>query len=151
MLKNLDPLLTPELLGVLAAMGHGDELVLCDANFPADSLARTTTHGRPIRLAGANAPQATSAILSLLPLDSFVETPAMRMAVGDDPDALPDVHQEVQEAIDAAAGRRLPLGALERFAFYERARSAYAIVATGERRFWGCFVFAKGVIPPEGA
>jgi L-fucose mutarotase len=151
MLKNLDSLLTPELLEVLAAMGHGDELVLCDANFPADSVARTTTHGRPIRLAGASAPQAACAILSVLPLDSFVETPVLRMAVGDDPDALPDVHREVQEEVDAAAGLTLPLGALERFAFYERARSAYAIVVTGERRFWGCFVFAKGVVPPEGA
>jgi L-fucose mutarotase len=150
MLKNLDPLLTPELLGALAAMGHGDELVLCDVNFPADSLSRTTIHGRPIRLAGANAPRAARAILSLFPLDSFVEEPALRMAVGDEPDALPDVHREVQEAIDAAVGRPTPLGALERFAFYERARSAYAIVATGERRFWGCFVFAKGVVPPDG-
>jgi L-fucose mutarotase len=149
MLRNLDPLLTPELLEVLAAMGHGDELVICDANFPADSVARTTTHGRPIRLAGANAPQAARAILSLLPLDSFVDTPALRMAVGGDPDALPDVHREVQEAIDAAAGQSLPLGAIERFAFYDRARSAYAVVVTSERRFWGCFVLAKGVVPPE--
>jgi L-fucose mutarotase len=150
MLKNLDPLLTPELLQVLAAMGHGDELVLCDANFPADSVARTTTHGRPIWLAGANAPTATQAILSLMPLDTFVETPALRMAVTDDPDALPDVQREVQEAIDDAVGRALPLGALERFAFYERARSAYAVVANGEQRLWGCFVFAKGIVPPEG-
>jgi L-fucose mutarotase len=150
MLKNLHPLLTPELLAALAAMGHGDELVLCDANFPADSVARTTTHGRPIRLAGANAPEAARAILSLLPLDSFVDTPALRMAVTDAPDSLPDVQREVQKAIDAAAGRTLPLGALERFAFYERARCAYAVVATGERRFWGCFVFAKGLVTPDG-
>jgi L-fucose mutarotase len=150
MLKNLDPLLTPELLEVLASMGHGDELVLCDAQFPANSVARTTAYGRPVRLAGANAPQAARAILTLLPLDDFVETPALRMEP-DDATALREVQQEVQEAVDAAAGRPVPLGALERFAFYERARSAYAVVATGERRFWGCFIFAKGAIPPDAA
>jgi L-fucose mutarotase len=151
MLKNVDSLLTPELLAVLAAMGHGDELVLCDANFPADSVARTTTHGRPIRLAGANAPRAACAILSVLPLDSYVETPGSRMAVDGDPSALPEVQREVQSEVDAAAGATLTLGAIERFAFYDRARSAYAVVATGERRFWGCFVFAKGIVPPESA
>jgi L-fucose mutarotase len=150
MLKNLDPLLTPELLGVLAAMGHGDELVLCDANFPADSVARTTTHGRPVRLAGADAPTAARAILSLLPLDEFVGVPVSRMEVSGEPETLPPVQQEVQAVVDAAAGRSLPMGSVERFAFYERARSTYAVVATGERRFWGCFTFTKGVVPPSG-
>jgi len=147
-LKNIDPLLTPELLEVLAAMGHGDDLVLCDANFPAESVARRTVHGRAIRLSGADAPRAARAILSLLPLDDFVETPALRMEVQDDPGAVPAVQQAVQVEVDAASGRALPMGAVERFAFYEQAARAYAVVASGERRFWGCFIFKKGVVEP---
>jgi L-fucose mutarotase len=149
MLKNIDPLLTPELLLVLAEMGHGDDLVLCDANFPAESVAATTTHGSAVRLPGISVPAAARAILSLLPLDDFVDAPVARMAVGDDPQAIAPVQQEVQEAVDAAAGRPLPMQPVERFAFYEAARSAYAVVATGERRFWGCFILKKGVVPPE--
>jgi len=98
MLKNLNPLLTPELLYVLAAMGHGDDLVLCDANFPAESVARTTVYGRPVRVAGADAPSAARAILSVLPLDEFVDVPASRMEVSDDPQVVPPVQQEVQPA-----------------------------------------------------
>lgn len=149
MLKNVHPLLTPELLHVLALMGHGDDLVVCDANFPADSVARATVHGRAVPLAGSDAPGAIGAILSVYPLDTFVETPALRMAPDDTPhDQLPAVQREVQAIVDADAGRPLPLGPVERFAFYDLARRAYAVVATGERRFWGCFVLKKGVIPP---
>ncbi|HVC88731.1 MAG TPA: RbsD/FucU domain-containing protein [Gaiellaceae bacterium] len=151
MLKNLNPLLTPELLSVLAEMGHGDDLVLCDANFPAESVARTTAHGRPIRLVGVDAPAAARAILSVLPLDEFVEVPVSRMEVAGEPQTVPAVQQEVQMVVDAALGRCLAMGPVERFAFYELARSAYAVVATGERRFWGCFVFKKGVVPPDSA
>jgi L-fucose mutarotase len=149
MLRNLDPLLTPELLYVLAAMGHGDEIVVCDANFPAESVALHTAHGSVVRLPGADAPAAVRAILSLLPLDTFVETPAFRMEVVGAPEELTDVQVEVQAEVDRAAGRGLPLGSLERFAFYEAAAKAYAVVATGERRFYGCFVFKKGVVPPD--
>lgn len=148
MLKNLDPLLTPELLSVLAEMGHGDDLVLCDANFPAESVARSTMHGRPVRLAGADAPAAARAILSVLPLDEFVDVPVSRMEVSDDPQAVPPVQQEVQAAIDAVMGRPLSMQPVERFAFYAASQQAYAVVATGERRFWGCFLFKKGVVPP---
>ena len=148
MLRNLDPLLTPELLYVLAAMGHGDDLVVCDANFPAESVAETTTHGSVIRLPGADSTSAARAILSLLPLDEFVDAPAARMEVVGSPDELPEVQREVQAEIDAAAGRSWPMGSIERFAFYDAARRAYAVVATGERRFYGCFIFKKGVIPP---
>jgi L-fucose mutarotase len=148
MLKHVHPLLTPELLHVLALMGHGDDLVVCDANFPADSVARTTVHGRAVPLAGADAPAAIEAILSAFPLDSFVDQPALRMAADEAPDELQPVQQAVQAIIDADAGRSLPLGGVERFAFYDLARRAYAVVATGERRFWGCFVLKKGVIPP---
>ncbi|MGZ4316486.1 MAG: RbsD/FucU family protein [Gaiellaceae bacterium] len=149
MLRNIDPLLTPELLFVLAAMGHGDELVVADANFPADSVGRQTAHGRAIRLPGASAPVAVRAILSLLPVDELVEEPVRRMAIDGSPDEVPPVQRELQAEVDRALGRSLPLGALERFAFYEASRRAYAVVATGERRFWGNVLVKKGVVPPE--
>jgi L-fucose mutarotase len=148
MLKNVHPLLTPELLHVLALMGHGDDLVVCDANFPADSVARSTVHGRAIQLAGLDAPAAIAAILTVFPLDSFVEAPVMRMAPNDTPDELAPVQQDVQAIVDADAGRPLPLAGVERFAFYDLARGAYAVVATSERRFWGDFVLRKGVVEP---
>jgi L-fucose mutarotase len=149
MLKNLDPLLIPELLTVLAEMGHGDELVLCDANFPAESVARSTTHGRPVWLAGADAPAAARAILSVLPLDGFVDAPVLRMEVSGDPQAVPRVQQEVQAAVDdATAGSAAAMQPLERSAFYDASKRTYAVIATGERRLWGCFIFKKGVVPP---
>lgn len=144
MLKNIDPLLTPELLHVLASMGHGDELVLCDANFPAASVARLTAHRRPVHLPASSAPAAAAAILSVLPLDDFVPAPVSRMEVTGDPQSVPDVQREVQALVGDAG-----IEAIDRLAFYERAKTAFAVVATGERRFWGCFIFKKGVIPPD--
>jgi L-fucose mutarotase len=152
-LHGIDPALNADLLYVLQAMGHGDDLVICDANFPADSIARQTTYGRLIRTDNIGSPQAIRAVLSLMPLDSFVEYAAERMEVVGNPDELPAIQQEAQTAIDAVAQRDAgrdtwPMGSVERFAFYERAKKAYAIVATGERRFYGCFILKKGVIPP---
>ena len=149
MLKRLDPLLTPDLLYALAAMGHGDVLALVDANFPSDSVARQTALGRLVRLDGASAARAARAILSLLPLDSFVDTPAVRMEVVGNPREILPVQHEVQVEIDQAEGRSWPMGSLERMAFYEQARRAYCVVATGEPRFYGCFLFTKGVIAPD--
>ena len=114
MLKTIDPLLGPDLLQVLAAMGHGDDLVLVDANFPADSVARHTVSGRLVRLDGAGVVRAAKAILSVFPLDSFVEPACWRMEVVGDPNAFPDVHQEVQEVIDQAEERGFPLAPIER-------------------------------------
>ena len=141
MLKGLDPLLGPDLLHVLAAMGHGDELVVADGNFPAARVAR-----RLVRLDGVDAPRALRAILSVLPLDTFTPRPAAVMAVVGDPDAVPDPVREFQALVDAAAGRPVALEALERFAFYERARAAFAVVATGERRPYGNILVVKGVV-----
>lgn len=149
MLKGLNPLLNGEVLNVLRSMGHGDDLVICDTNFPGDSVARQTAWGRPIRMDGIDAPTAAAAVLSVMPLDSFVDFPAERMEVVGDPSAIPDVQKQVQAAIDAAEGRSWPMGSIERHAFYERAKKAYAVLITGERRFYGCFVFKKGVLPPE--
>jgi L-fucose mutarotase len=148
MLRNIDPLLTPELLFVLAAMGHGDELVVADANFPADSVGRQTAYGRAIPLAGASTPGAVRAILSLFPLDELVEQPVRGMAIDGSGEELQFVQREVQAEVDSAAGRSLPMGAVERFAFYDAARTAYAVVATGEPRFWGNVLLRKGVVPP---
>jgi L-fucose mutarotase len=149
MLKNIDPLLNADVLYALRAMGHGDALVLCDTNFPADSVARQTVLGRPLRIDGVDAARAARAILSVLPLDSFVDHAAFRMEVVDKPDEVPAVQAEVQREIDRAEGKASPMGSIERFAFYERARQSYCVIATGERRFYGCFVFQKGVIPPD--
>lgn len=146
MLKNLDPLLNADVLHALRAMGHGDELVVCDANFPADSVARATVLGKLLRIDGADAPRALRAILSVLPLDTFVETPAMRMEVVGEPNTIPAVQREAQAEVDAAEGRSLPFASIERHAFYARARKAYCVIATGETRGYGCFVFTKGVM-----
>lgn len=146
MLKNLDPLLNADVLQALRAMGHGDELIVCDANFPADSVARATVLGKLLRMDGADAPRAVRAILSVLPLDTFVETPAMRMEVVGEPDTIPTVQREAQAEVDAAEGRVVPFAGIERHAFYARARKAYCVIATGEARGYGCFVFTKGVI-----
>jgi L-fucose mutarotase len=151
MLKAIDPILNADVLYALRAMGHGDELVLSDTNFPSDSVARQTALRRLLRIDNVTAGRAAGAILSVLPLDAFVEHPALRMEMADDPGRIPPVQEEVQQAIDAAEGRAWPMGGIERFAFYERAKRAYCVIQTGERRFYGCFIFMKGEIPPEAA
>lgn len=143
MLKGIDPLLGPDLLHVLAAMGHGDEIAIVDANFPAAATAR-----RLIRVDGAAAPAVLCAVLSLLPLDTFTETPAAVMAVVDDPGAVPPPVREFQSILDGISGARVPMASLERSDFYERARRAFAVVATGERRFYGNILVTKGVVAP---
>jgi L-fucose mutarotase len=149
MLKGIDHRLNADVLGCLRAMGHGDVLIVSDTNFPADSIARSTVTGRLLRMENLTAAQAIQAILSVLPLDTFVDDFAGRMEVGGQPDEIPPVQAEVQAEIDRAEGRPRPMIGIERFAFYDFARSAYAVIQTGERRFYGCFMLRKGVIPPE--
>ena len=149
MLKNISPLLNADVLYALRAMGHGDELIIADTNFPADSIARQTRLGRLLRIDTATAADAVAAILSVMPLDTFIDDAAVRMEIVDAPDEIPPVQLEVQAVVDVAEGRSWPLGSSERFAFSERAKQAYCIVQTGERRFYGCFAFTKGVIPPD--
>jgi L-fucose mutarotase len=141
MLKGLDPLLSPDLLYVLAQMGHGDQIALVDSNFPAVSTAR-----RLIRLDGCDLPTAARAVLSVLPLDSFVERPIAAMDVVDQPGVVPQVQQDVFAVAYTAEGREVPVERLERFAFYARAREAFAVVATSEARPYGCILLTKGVI-----
>jgi len=144
MLKMLSRLHTPELLHVLASMGHGDDLAIVDAHFPAVSMAR-----RLVRLDAADAPDVLAACLALMPLDSFVPDPALRMQMVHAPDEVPPVQQAFQRVIDAVEGRHLPLAPIERHAFYGRAREAFAIVATGEQRPYGCILVKKGVVLPS--
>jgi L-fucose mutarotase len=149
MLKGIDNRLNADVLYALRAMGHGDVLVLADTNFPADSIARHTVLGELLHMDNLSSAQAAEAILSVLPLDTFVEDFAGRMEVVGEPAQVPPVQQEVQAAIDKADGRKARMVGIERFAFYDMAREAYAVIQTGERRFYGCFMFRKGVIPPD--
>ena len=149
MLKNISPLLNADVLHALKAMGHGDYLILSDMNFPADSIARQTVLGTLLRMENTTSAEAAGAILSLMPLDTFIDNAAERMEVVGSPDDLPDVQTEVQAEIDRAEGKHWPLKSIERFAFYEKAKKAYCVIQTGERRFYGCFVLTKGVIPPD--
>ena len=149
MLKTINPLLNADVLHALAAMGHGDFIVLCDANFPAESVARKSSLGHLLRIDGANVADVADAVLSLMPLDTFIDDAAQCMEVVGAPDEKPDVQREVQAVIDARETESFTLVPVERFAFYAKASSAYAIIASGERRFYGCFILTKGVIAPE--
>jgi L-fucose mutarotase len=143
MLKGLDPLLHADLLHVLRSMGHGDDLVIVDANFPAASMG-----ARVVAMDGVSATRALEAVLSVMPLDDFVDEPCARMQVVDDPDAVPEICTEFQAIIDRAAGGRFRLASIERFAFYERARQAFALVRTGETRLYGNVLLKMGVVRP---
>lgn len=149
MLKGIDPRLNADVLYALRAMGHGDVLIVADTNFPSDSVARETVLGELLRMENLTAGEAIEAILSVYPLDTFVDDFAGRMEIVGEPDNVPDVQQEVQSAIDAAEGQPRPMIGIERFAFYDLAKQSYAVIQTGERRFYGCFMLRKGVIPPE--
>jgi L-fucose mutarotase len=149
MLKSIDPALNADVLCALRAMGHGDDIIICDTNFPADSVARQTVLGKLLRIDNVTAARAARAVLSVMPLDSFVEHPALRMEIVGKPNEIPPVQAEVQSEIDHAEGKSWPMGSIERFAFYDLARKAYCVIQSGERRFYGCFAFKKGVIPPD--
>lgn len=149
MLKGLDPVLSADLLWVLAAMGHGDDLALVDANHPAETIARATTSGRLITLPGLSIARAARAILSVLPIDDFEPAPVRRMEVVGDPAAIPAVQSETQAEIDRTLGRPSPASGIERFAFYEAARKSFAVVQVGDPRAYGCFLLRKGVITGE--
>lgn len=150
MLKGINPLLNADVLYALRAMGHGDDLILADTNFPSDSVARQTRLGKLLRI-DANAAEVAKAVLSVYPLDTFVDDSAARMEIVGKPDEVPEVQREVQKAVDAAEGKSWPMISVERYAFYERAKQAYCVIQTGERRFYGCFAFRKGVVPPDAA
>jgi len=143
MLRGIDPILGPDLLHALRAMGHGDEIAVVDANYPATSNAT-----RLIRIDGVDAVRVVDAILSVMPLDTFVDVAAFRMEVVDDAKKVPPVCREFEKVV----ARHAPgheVGAIERFEFYKRANLAFAHVATGERRLYGNLILKKGVISPD--
>ena len=144
MLIGIPNALTPDLLRHLRAMGHGDELVIADANFPAEACA-----ARIERLAGLDATEALRAILTLMPLDSYVDAPARTMQVVGDPGATPAVVVEFQRIIDEVADQPAKVRGVERHSFYEEARRAYCIVQTAETRLYGNIILSKGVVPPD--
>lgn len=141
MLKTIPSALTPDLLWVLAAMGHGDRLAVVNANYPAYS-----RHHRVIALPGISLVDTIGAILRLMPMDDLDGTPAFRMVPTGRPGDLPDVHRDVQRLLDAAEGRAVEMAALERDSFFELAQTSFAAVATTDNRPFGCFLFSKGVI-----
>lgn len=149
MLKGIDPRLNADVLHVLRMMGHGDVLIIADMNFPSDSVARATSYGRLLRMDNLTAAQAVEAVLSVFPLDTFVDDFAGRMEIVGEPNTMPPVQIEVQNEINRAEGSDRPMISIERFAFYDMARQSYAVIQTGERRFYGCFMLRKGVIPPQ--
>ena len=147
MLKGINSLLNAEVLYALRARGHGDDLIIADTNFPSDSVARETVLGELLRI-DAPAAKVVKAVLSVYPLDTFVEDSAGRMEVVGEPNSILPVMSEVQSEVSAVGGPNLMIS-IERYAFYERAKKAYAVIQTGERRFYGCFAFRKGVVGPE--
>lgn len=150
MLIKLNPILSPELLFTLRSMGHGDKLVIADANFPAHTMNKNV-----VRLDGVNINDASRAILSVFPLDSFVvsqgQMAANRMEVDDKPNELTDAHKEFIKAVKEVSGDNWQVGSIERQSFYEEAKKSYAIVTTTDARPFGCFIITKGVIKPDGS
>jgi L-fucose mutarotase len=144
MLKRLNPLLTPDLLYVLRAMGHGDEITIVDGNYPAESAGPQV-----VRLDGVSATDALDAILSVMPLDDFVPEACWHMepAAGASPEQ--PIFDEFRASIAKHEGASFKLASIERFKFYERANRAFAMVATGERRLYGNIILKKGVIRPD--
>lgn len=144
MLKGIPPILSPELLKVLCEMGHSDRLVIADGNFPAESMGK---NARVIRCDGHGTPELLDAILTVLPLDSYVEHPVTLMDVmPGDPVETPiwDVYRAVVSKHDGRGSA--VVGGLERFAFYEEAKTAYAILATSEKALYANVMLQKGVV-----
>jgi L-fucose mutarotase len=146
MLKHVPDFIDAELLWVLGAMGHGDDLAVVDRNFPAVSVAAETVSGKLITLGGLDAPKAVRGICELMPLDSFVEAPLAWMDPVDQPGKPLPVHLDVKAACAEAEGQEVKHQVIERFAFYEAAKKCFAVVQTTEDRPYGCFILKKGVV-----
>ncbi|MGR9167019.1 RbsD/FucU family protein [Rhizobium leguminosarum] len=146
MLRGIDPVLNAELMHALMLMGHGDQLVLCDVNHPAQTIARHTTYGQLIDVSGCGLERVAEAILTLFPLDTFIDAPVKRMQVVGDASGQMPIFATIQKVIDRAEDRPVRMEALERFAFYEAAKKSFAIVRTSDPGPYGCFIFSKGVI-----
>ena len=149
MRKSIHPFLNADVLYALRAMGHGDDLVIVDTNFPSHSVARQTRLGKLLRIDNTTSAEAAAAILSVYPLDTFVDDAAARMEIVGKPKEIPPVQKEVLKVIDKAEGKSWPMISIERYSFCERAKQACCVVQAGEPRFYRRFAFRKGVIPPD--
>ncbi|NVZ64146.1 ribose ABC transporter [Pseudomonas gingeri] len=141
MLIGIDPILNADILFALRSMGHGDEIVIVDGSFPAQTVAR-----RLIRMEAADLPRMLKAVLSVMPIDESEPDPVVGMEVIDEPDTLVKAHTVIQDALDALPGESPNLCRIERFAFYDRAKEAFAIIATGETLFYGNVIIRKGTV-----
>ena len=146
MLINVNPLISPEILQLIRSMGHGDKFVLSDANFPSYSHAN-----KLYRMDGLNIPQAAEALLSHFPLDSFIPHPVERMEIDGKPEEVNDVHQDLIDTVKKVSGANWKIGSVERQKFYVEARKAMAVITTSDTRPYGCFMFTKGVLKPDGS
>lgn len=139
MLKGISPILSPELLKILCEMGHGDEIVIGDGNFPAAANAK-----RLVRCDGLGVPEILDAVLQVLPLDTYVESPVMLMATGAGEET-PEIWRVYDEIVEKHNGKTV-ISQIERFDFYERARNAYAVVASSETAIYANVILKKGVV-----
>lgn len=146
MLININPLISPEILSLIRSMGHGDKFVLSDANFPSYSHAN-----KLYRMDGLNIPQAAEALLSHFPLDSFIPHPVERMEVDGKPEEINEVHNDLIDAVKKVSGENWVVGSVERQKFYIEAKKAMAVITTSDTRPYGCFMFTKGVLKPDGS
>ena len=144
MLKHIPPVLSPELLKVLMEMGHGDEIVIADGNFPSAAIAQ-----RLIRLDGHGVPEILEAVMRFFPLDSYTEKPVALMQVVPGDPAVPVIWDEYRRILRKAEPGNCEIEFVERFAFYERAKKAYAVIATGETAIYANILLKKGVVLPE--
>ena len=146
MLINVNPLLSPEVLSLLRSMGHGDRFVLSDANFPSYS------HAQKIhRMDGLNIPQAAEALLSVFPLDSFITEPVQRMEIDGKPQEINEVQKDLIDTVHKVSGPNWKVGSIERQQFYIEAKETFAVITTSDTRPYGCFIFTKGVLKPDGS
>ena len=144
MLRHIDPILSPDLLAILRQMGHGDEIAIVDANFPAVTMGK-----RLVRADGVTATHMADAILKLMPLDSFVDDVAFYMQQVHAPDEPAPVCVEFEGLVKHHGNGKFGMTPLERFAFYDRVQTCFAVVATAERRLYGNLILKKGVLQPD--
>ena len=146
MLINVNPLISPEILQLIRSMGHGDKFVLSDANFPSYSHAN-----KLYRMDGLSIPEAAEALLSHFPLDSFIPNPIERMEIDGKPDEINEVHQDLIDTVKKVSGDNWKIGSIERQKFYVEAKKTMAVITTSDTRPYGCFMFTKGVLKPDGS
>ncbi|MBQ5319113.1 MAG: L-fucose mutarotase [Oscillospiraceae bacterium] len=141
MLKNIPKILSPEMVKTLMEMGHGDEIVIADGNFPAETYGK-----RVVRCDGHGVPELLDAIMQLFPLDTYTDKPVMLMEVVPGDPVVPTIWDEYKDIINKYEPENCKIEMIERFAFYERAKTAYAVVATGEEAIYANIILKKGVV-----